>query len=71
MSENEDLVKTEEDLVRFEKIRAFYAAKARDHKPARIDLGDDTPYYNTVLEEMLLDVFNRLAKLEEILSPGE
>lgn len=69
MTDNEKLEADRKELEEFEKFRTVFTAKARDRQFARTDRGDDTPYYNCVLEEMLLHLFRRVKALEEILSP--
>lgn len=69
MTENEKLEADRAELLAFEKFRTVFTAKARDRKPARVDRGDDTDFYNCVLEEMLFSLFKRVEALEAILSP--
>lgn len=70
MDDNAKLEADRAELERFEQYRTTFTAKARERQFARTDRGDDTPYYNCVLEEMLFALFRRVEALEEILTPA-
>jgi hypothetical protein len=50
-------------LSEFYKLRSQYEAKARVRKEERMNHGDDTPYHQTVLEEMAIDLLAQVKAL--------
>ena len=54
----------------FWKRRAEYVRRERERQPQRLAEGDDTPFFQRVNEEMLIDVVERLEKLEALLAPA-
>jgi hypothetical protein len=51
------------EMSQFYKLRSEYEAKARARREERLNHGDDTPYHQTVLEEMVIDVLQQNADL--------
>ena len=57
-----DALKTFTDFLRW---RKEYAARAARRFEERLNSGDDTGYYDRVIEEMIFDMENRLRKMEK------
>jgi hypothetical protein len=45
--------------------KARYTALARAHQQARAAIGDDTPWFNAVLEEMFFDQQDQIVSLQK------
>ncbi len=58
-------------LTEFRELQGKYRRLALARKPERMNVMDDTPWPEQVIEEMLVDVFERLTKLEAMLYPAE
>ncbi len=58
-------------LTEFRELQGKYRRLALARKPERMNVMDDTPWPEQVIEEMLVDVFERLTKLEAVLLPAE
>lgn len=61
-------------LVDWLKIRTEFIAKARERDSERLSTGsgadEDIPFYAKTQDEMFIEVFERLQKLEEIFQPA-
>jgi hypothetical protein len=51
------------EMSQFYKLRSGYEAKSRARREERLNHGDDTPYHQAVLEEMVIDVLQQNADL--------
>ena len=57
-----DELKTFTDFLRW---RKEYSARAGKRFEERLNSGDDTGYYDRVIEEMIFDMENRLRRMEK------
>ena len=58
------------ELNDFYRMRVEYEKRARDRNTERLNRGDDSPYWSRVLDEMIIDLIDRVEKLEKILEPA-
>lgn len=61
------------EIKEFERRRLEYQkrALARDSERRSIGVGvDDTPYWNKVVEEMIIDLIERVEAIEELYKPA-
>ena len=49
------------------KVRTQYQIRARDRADERRNIGDDSEFWVRVIEEMLMDIDERLTKIEDVL----
>ena len=62
------------ELTTFFKTRLAYQRRAEKREIERINMGsgvDDTPYYNKIIEEMMMDFMDRLEAVEDVLAPKD
>jgi hypothetical protein len=60
------------ELTTFFKKRLDYQKRAEKREVERINMGsgvDDTPYYNKIVEEMLMDLLDRIEAVEALMTP--
>lgn len=61
-------------LVDWLKIRLEFVKRAQERDAERLSVGaaadEDIPFYAKTQDEMFIDVFDRLAALEEVLKPA-
>jgi len=61
-------------LTKFFEKRLKYQKMAEKRDLERISMGsgvDDTPYYNKIVEEMMMDLIERMENIEDLLKPVE
>ena len=61
-------------LTKFFEKRLKYQKMSEVRDLERIAMGsgvDDTPYYNKIVEEMMMDFLDRLEAIEDLLKPVE
>lgn len=58
------------DITEFRKRQATYHAKTRQRQVDRLNANDDTPYHIALLEEMIMDLIERVERVEELLAPA-
>lgn len=60
------------DLRKFKQIQSKYAKNDQERMNQRIEMYDtDMTYRERIVEEMLMDLMDRVEKLETILTPQE
>ena len=57
------------DLREFQRYLARYRSRARERVDERMNLSDDTPWWQCVNEELLIDIIQRLERVEKFLEP--
>ena len=61
-------------LTKFFEKRLKYQGMSEVRDLERIAMGsgvDDTPYYNKIVEEMMMDFLDRLEAIEDLLKPAD
>jgi hypothetical protein len=54
----------------FRRRQVEYVARSRARQPERLSESDDTPHFIAVVEEMLIDLLERVEKVEGLLAPA-
>ena len=59
------------EITEFRRRMIEYEKRARDRQPERVGLHDDTPWYSCVIEEMCIDMIERIANAEKKVAEAE
>lgn len=58
------------DIVEFRKKQSAFHDKTRKRQVERMNANDDTPYHIALLEEMIMDLIQRVEKIEAFYEPA-